>query len=176
MADPIALVPYDPRWPIYYEEEAEWLRNVLPYGLPLAVEHFGATATPEMEARPIIDILVAVQDIDEARRSLSLLSGLGYVVREDDLHTDRILLSKDDNGRAFDVVIARIDSRWYEQLLFRDHLRTSLADAARYTALRKSQSANAQAYAQAKADFVAETMAEARARAERIARQWDDDD
>lgn len=182
MADEIALVEYDARWPIYFEEEAEWLRNVLPYDLPLAIDHIGSTAVPGLEAKPIVDIVIAVQSVDAARESTKLLEGLGYEARPVDPGKDRLHFVKQaDGARSHHVHIVRIgDSAHGDYLLFRDHLRTSLEDAAAYAALKRELAArfssDRAAYTEGKTAFVQGVLVKARERAARIAAQWDDDD
>jgi GrpB-like predicted nucleotidyltransferase (UPF0157 family) len=67
--DDVHLVDYDPAWPVMYEAEAARVSAALPPPLILTIEHFGSTAIPNMAAKPIIDILVAVRSIQEARES-----------------------------------------------------------------------------------------------------------
>jgi GrpB-like predicted nucleotidyltransferase (UPF0157 family) len=57
MADPIIIVDYDPAWPARYAAEA---RRLLGAG-PL-VEHIGSTSVPGLAAKPVIDILIGVDD------------------------------------------------------------------------------------------------------------------
>ena len=67
--DEIALVNYDPRWPDLFAEEAARVRAALRGGedLVVAVEHFGSTSVPGLSAKPIIDLLVGVRSVAEAR-------------------------------------------------------------------------------------------------------------
>ena len=58
--DEVEIVNYDPRWPVLFDEEAKRLRAVLDPSLILGLEHFGSTAVPDLSAKPIIDILIAV--------------------------------------------------------------------------------------------------------------------
>jgi GrpB-like predicted nucleotidyltransferase (UPF0157 family) len=65
--DEIELVGYDPGWPAEFQAEEARIRAVLPAKLILGVEHFGSTAIPGLAAKPIIDILIAVSSLQEAR-------------------------------------------------------------------------------------------------------------
>lgn len=61
------IAKYDPPWPTMFAEEAALRRQVLDAHLLLSIEHFGSTAVPGVTAKPIINILIAVQSLTEAR-------------------------------------------------------------------------------------------------------------
>src|SRR5262249_16738771 len=69
----VALVPYDPRWPELFREEKDHLLSCLPKDLIRRIEHFGSTAVPGLTAKPIIDILVEVTDLQSARAQIALI-------------------------------------------------------------------------------------------------------
>ena len=78
-----------------YADEVTRLRAVLPPDLICAVEHFGSTAIPGLTAKPIIDILVAVRSLHEAREvAVSPLEALGYAFWADNPKTDRLFFVK----------------------------------------------------------------------------------
>ena len=60
----VTVVPYNPQWPQLFEEEAKSLRALLGENL-VALFHIGSTSVPGLAAKPIIDILPVVQDIDD---------------------------------------------------------------------------------------------------------------
>ncbi len=77
--DEIVLADADPRWPARFDEEAGRLRAALGAVQVLAVEHFGSTAVPGLSAKPIIDIVVAVADLEAARmHAVPALETVGY--------------------------------------------------------------------------------------------------
>src|SRR5688572_33500191 len=57
MSDPVIIVDYDPAWPARYEAERKSLTVV--GGL---IEHIGSTSVPGLAAKPVIDILVGLDD------------------------------------------------------------------------------------------------------------------
>lgn len=65
--DDIRIVGGHPHWPRRFEEERARLEAVIAPEERLAIEHFGSTAIPGLAAKPIIDILVAVPDLEAAR-------------------------------------------------------------------------------------------------------------
>ena len=57
----IQLFPYDPDWPLQYLAEARKIRAALGE-TAIVLEHVGSTSIPGISAKPIIDILLAVED------------------------------------------------------------------------------------------------------------------
>jgi GrpB-like predicted nucleotidyltransferase (UPF0157 family) len=79
VAEPVELAPYDPRWPAMFRQEREHLVASLPAETIRRIEHFGSTAIPGMTARPVIDILVEVGDLEEAKLLIvPVLESQGY--------------------------------------------------------------------------------------------------
>ena len=75
----VAIVPYNPEWPKLFLEEKEHLLTCLPRELIGRIEHFGSTAVPGLAAKPIIDMLVEVESLEEARwRIVPILESQGY--------------------------------------------------------------------------------------------------
>ena len=78
MAKELQISAYDPRWPLEFEAE----RNRIAQGLgPIAhrIDHHGSTAVPGLDAKPIIDIQISVQQLQPIRRYAEPLATLGYV-------------------------------------------------------------------------------------------------
>jgi GrpB-like predicted nucleotidyltransferase (UPF0157 family) len=75
----VAIVPYDPRWPELFRREKEHLLSCLPAELIRRVEHFGSTAVPGLAAKPVVDVLVEVSDLQPTRTRIApLLESQGY--------------------------------------------------------------------------------------------------
>ncbi len=63
--DPIAIVPYDPRWPDLFDTEA--VRLSLALGeTAVRIEHIGSTAVRGLAAKPVIDIQISVPALEPA--------------------------------------------------------------------------------------------------------------
>ena len=58
----LVLADYDPQWPETYAEHERRIRTGLG---PAAVriEHVGSTSVPGLAAKPIVDVLVTIEDI-----------------------------------------------------------------------------------------------------------------
>ncbi|HEY6375120.1 MAG TPA: GrpB family protein [Edaphobacter sp.] len=170
--DEIHIVDYDPRWSEMYAAEAKRLQSVLPVGLVSAIEHFGSTAIPGLVAKPIIDILVAVRSVREAREiAMRPMEVLGYAFWSDNPQRDRLFFVKGlppaAPHRTHHVHITELGSDMWERLLFRDYLRTHPDEASHYGALKLELMAqykdDREAYTTAKTTYVYEVMSKARA-------------
>lgn len=170
--DEIHLVAYDPAWPLMYAAEAARVAAALPPGLVLAMEHFGSTAIPGMLAKPVIDLLVAVRSVEEARETaVGSMEALGYAFWADNPRRDRLFFVKGlppaARQRTHHVHMTEMDGEMWRRLLFRDYLRTHPEEAQRYAALKQRLATrhreDREAYTAAKARYVEEVMAKASA-------------
>lgn len=164
----VALVPYDPQWPLLFAAERERL-----LGLPalhlLDVQHIGSTAVPDMPAKPIIDILTGVESMAIAERVVEPLLHSGYTTSAEFNSTlrERLWFMRWANGRRTHhlhvVVFGGIE--WRRRLHFRDALRSSPQLAHRYLLLKQQlaakHGADREAYTHAKSEFVLSVAADA---------------
>ena len=73
----VVVVPYDPAWMIDFQTEAERIRQGL-QPLAVRIHHIGSTSIPGMPAKPIIDILLEVDDILALDARTARMQSLGY--------------------------------------------------------------------------------------------------
>lgn len=163
---PITLAEYDPQWPALFDREAARIRAVLG-DTAVRVEHVGSTSVPELAAKPIIDILLAVPDSADEQAYAPALEAAGYVlrIREPNWFEHRLFNGPDTNINlhVFTVGAAEID----RMLLFRDHLRADDADRDAYLQVKRDLARrtwqHVQHYADSKAAIVEQIMARASA-------------
>src|SRR5262249_23537740 len=75
----VVIVPYDPRWPELFRREKAHLLACLPNELIRRVEHFGSTAVPGLAAKPVVDVLLEVTDLEATKaRIVPVLEAQGY--------------------------------------------------------------------------------------------------
>lgn len=138
----VSIVPYDPRWPASFDDEARCLRRRLPESLVARIEHIGSTAVPGLAAKPIVDILVGVKSLEEAREQVPALleaEGYDYFWRTDVAPPYMWFIRRDAEGRrTHHVHVVGEDSELWERLYFRDYLREFPDEARRYEQLKRS--------------------------------------
>ena len=172
----IDITPYDPGWPEAFLQEKEHLLSCLPQDLIRRVEHFGSTAVPGLAAKPIIDILVEVSDLDATRRRIApILEAIGYEyfwrpTFGDDgppfyawfIKRDPVTLVRTHH---IHMVEAHFVEHW-DRLLFRDYLVEHPEVAKRYEELKRRVASehpvDRVAYTRAKTDFIVSVTQEAR--------------
>ena len=102
-------------------------------------KHVGSTSVPGLDAKPIIDILVGAQDLEQSLELSPILERLGFECRPDDELPDRHYFPRTISGlRRHHVSLAEPKSRHYiNTLAFRDALRRSDKLANQYALLKK---------------------------------------
>ncbi|WP_332701604.1 GrpB family protein [Devosia sp.] len=144
MSEVVELHDADPAWPAAFERER---KLILPCfaELPLLVEHMGSTSIPGLPAKPIIDIIVLVADLEVARGVIPALEAAGFEYRADYADKTKIFLMKradSDGSRTHHLHIHEHADEVRRHLLFRDalraddHLRDAYRDLKQELALR----------------------------------------
>jgi GrpB-like predicted nucleotidyltransferase (UPF0157 family) len=162
---PIVVAAYDPAWPRRFEAERALLERVLAQWLEGGVHHIGSTAVPGLAAKPIIDILVGVRNLQEAQDAFEPLREQGYEYLP---HRPRAHhFAKPARERAPRTHGLHLTERgsdlWLERLAFRDALRADPDLAADYQALKlrlaQAHAADIGSYTVGKRAFVARVLA-----------------
>lgn len=168
----VVIVEYDPRWPMMYEEEKARILDAIGHRL-VALEHMGSTSVPGLAAKPIIDMMAAIDSLANVQECVTSLRGLGYeyVPEFEDTIPERRYFRKGPQGaRTHHLHMVELKSEfWERQLLFRDYLRAHSDEARRYAELKKALAARYRndraGYQDAKTPYI--TSVEEKARAAR---------
>lgn len=140
--DAIVIVEYDPDWPASFERERSVLESVLDPVLVGKVEHIGSTAVPGLEAKPIIDMLAVVSDIEASAGPSGRLGSVGWVAASEPTDIEERRRSFCTPSVALRThhlhVVEERSEGWRGWLAFRDHLRSNPADRARYAGLKRT--------------------------------------
>ena len=173
--EPVAVVPYDPQWPVSFAREKEHLLSCLPGDLVQRIEHFGSTAVPGLWAKPVIDMLVEVADLGETRRRLvPILESQGYdyfwrpTSGDDGPPFYAWFIKRDpvtgERTHHIHMVEREFREHW-DRLLFRDYLIGHPAVARQYQELKlelaRLHPTDRVGYTRGKAEFINQVMAEA---------------
>lgn len=170
LAEPVDLVPYDPDWSGLFDEEAARLRRLLPPDTLGRIEHIGSTAVPGLPAKPIVDMLVEVPDLQTVRTRIApILERHGYEFfwrptspGDADMAYAWFLRRDADGRRTHHVHMVPPGSRYRDCVAFRDRLIADPAAAAAYAALKRRAAArhagDRRAYARAKGAFIGKLL------------------
>ncbi len=173
----VAIRPYDPRWPEMFRKEKEHLLECLPGELLRRIEHFGSTAVPGLSAKPIVDMLVEVTDLNAVRaRVAPVLEAQGYDYFWRPTHGDdgppfyAWFIKRDaiTGARTHHIhMVERGFAEHWDRLLFRDYLIANPEVAQEYQRLKLHLASafpnDRVAYTRAKTDFVVQATQRAKA-------------
>jgi GrpB-like predicted nucleotidyltransferase (UPF0157 family) len=163
---PVQPVEYRSDWPSEFLREAKRIRKALG-GRALQIEHVGSTSVPGLAAKPIIDIVLVVEDSADENAYVPALEASAYVlrIREPEFHQHRMFKGPDVDLNLH--VFSRGCPEIERMLLFRDRLRTDDADRELYERVKRELARRewryVQDYADAKAAVVAEILSRAQA-------------
>ncbi len=161
--EPIRVVAYDPQWPIRFERERALLEQAIGLWVIGGIHHIGSTAVPGLDAKPIVDILVGVEDLETSRACFEPLGELEYhhaAYLPEEMHW---FCKPDPSRRTHHLHLVPCNSpRYRDELAFRDCLRSNPAKARDYAELKRRLAArferDREGYTDAKADFIERTL------------------
>jgi GrpB-like predicted nucleotidyltransferase (UPF0157 family)/Fe-S-cluster containining protein len=163
----IVVVAYDPAWLRAFEDERARLEKV--FAGSVTIHHIGSTSVPGLSAKPVIDILLAVDHLDDVDARNDAMTALGYQVRGELGIPGRRYFSKGgDEKRTHNVHAYEHDhAEVGRHLAFRDYLRAHADEARRYGAMKQQAAAahrdDIDGYMAAKAPMIAELLERATA-------------
>lgn len=160
----VVVADYAPAWPERFRREEGKIRAALG-GAALSVEHIGSTSVPGLAAKPVVDILLVVEDSGGETSYLPAMEGAGYVlrVREPDLHEHRMFRTpeKDVHVHVYSAGCPEIG----RYLLLRERLREDERDRELYAStkreLARREWPSVDHYAAAKTEVVEAILARA---------------
>lgn len=157
--EPIRLVASDPEWTVRFDLERTALAQRIDQWAAGGIHHIGSTAVAGLEAKPIIDIMVGVRDLETSRACFEPLAGLGYLYAPylpEEMHC---FCKPDPARRTHHLHLVPVGSpRYRDALAFRDVLRADPQAAAEYAALKRDLAGrhrdDREAYTEAKGAFI----------------------
>lgn len=164
----IRVIPHDPRWKSLFHEEEGRLRALLGEDA-VRIHHIGSTSVPGLAAKPIVDVLAEVTEIEAVDRRRSAFGDGGYRwFGEYGIPGRRFLIRGFDPDRSHHVhVFAAGHERVRDHLEFRDYLIAHPGEAAAYGRLKidlaRRHPDDIDAYTAGKAAFIRESVRRAAA-------------
>lgn len=132
----IEVVTYNPEWPEMFESEAAVIKQALGSNC-ITIHHIGSTSVPGLSAKPIIDMLPVVRDIQEVDTATKAMESLGYEAKGEFGIAFRRYFQKGKNIRTHNVhVYQESDPEISRYLKFRDWMRSHADDAENYAKLK----------------------------------------
>lgn len=132
---PYELSEYNPIWKEQYRDYSSKIKSILGDNL-ISIEHIGSTSIEGMVAKPQIDILVVVKNLDEVKNTYRDFIKAGYVPRGREyvgIGDEYVSLDSPDGKRLASVHIFPLGEPIIEKYRkFRDYLSTHEEDRELY--------------------------------------------
>jgi GrpB-like predicted nucleotidyltransferase (UPF0157 family) len=155
----VRLADYSDEWVRMFRDEAERLKAVFGDEI-VRFEHFGSTSVPGMKAKPVIDMMCIVNDIEAVDRYNDQMRSLGYDVAGEWGIAGRRLFRKGGENRTHHIHFYQFDNPAIERhLIFRDYLRCHPEERDNYSRYKEQLSQRFEQtseYSPAKKAFVQE--------------------
>lgn len=162
----IEVVKYNPEWSKFFIQEAQNIKNIFESNRLLGIEHYGSTSVPGLNAKPIVDILVGLNDFYISEQEKIALQKLGYFYFGKAAATQRIFLRKRCIQKYNLAVVLYDGFVWRDNLIIREYLKTHTLEAKKYSEVKemaiKQGFITALSYSNFKRDFVMELVENAR--------------
>ena len=156
----VEVVSYNSNWKGMYKEESEKIKNILS-DIIIDIHHIGSTAIPGIKAKPVIDILVEVKNIEAVDRYNNKMEELGYEVMGEYGIPKRRFFRKGGDKRTHHIHIFQVGNEEIERhIKFKEYLIAHPDKAREYSRL-KEELANKYTYdvdnyTNRKSDFIKE--------------------
>jgi GrpB-like predicted nucleotidyltransferase (UPF0157 family) len=165
----ILIQEHNESWPLAFQTERDNLVLAVPMKIK-GIHHIGSTSVPGLAAKPIIDIMLEVADVEALDKLRHCFEALGYeCMGEFGIAGRRFFRKGRPNRRTHHIHAFEVDSIGARRhLAFRDYMRAHPQIAAEYEALKRAIAAGCdgdiERYCDGKAEFVREH--------ERLALDW----
>lgn len=155
----IRLTEYQHVWKLMYEQEVHFLQKLFCMD-NIRFEHFGSTAVPGMRAKPVIDIICIVPNIERIDSYNQQLKLFGYESAGEWGIEGRRLFRKGGDERSHHLHVYQANNPQIDRhLIFRDYLLTHRKEAEKYSNFKQMLSRKYDStaeYSAAKKKFVSE--------------------
>jgi GrpB-like predicted nucleotidyltransferase (UPF0157 family)/protein-L-isoaspartate O-methyltransferase len=164
----VRLMPHQPAWAELFQREAERLSAALGDRV-VRIEHVGSTAVPGLDAKPILDIVVAVREMSDAPVFGEALGPLGYIYKAENDRPDPLYFVKrlPDDRSTHHLFVTELGTEcWFTTVAFRDYLREHREAREEYRRLKldlvQRHATDRAAYQEGKGAFIERILSLAR--------------
>jgi len=133
----VEVVFYNPNWKEMYKEESGKVKNILS-DIIIDIHHIGSTAITGIKAKPVIDILVEVKDIEGVDQYNHKMKELGYEVMGEYGIPKRRFFRKGGDKRTHHIHIFQVGNEEIERhIKFKEYLIAHPDKAREYSRLKE---------------------------------------
>lgn len=119
----VELAEFDSNWTLEYEKEKELLSKVLGEKA-IEIHHVGSTSIKGLKAKPVIDILVVIEDLNKIEEIEDLLKEYDYSNRGHQGVEDRYFFAKgpEDSRTHYIHFVEKNNNTYYNLVYFKRYL------------------------------------------------------
>jgi len=138
------VVPYDKKWPELYEAEKTLLTGIFS-DLIIDIRHIGSTSIEGMWAKPVIDIMIVVNNIETVDTFNNKMVMNGYNTKGENgipgrRYFQKLNSDKSGNHTHHVHVYQKGNPHISDELMFRDYLRIDQESFRDYIEIKKTAS------------------------------------
>ena len=155
----VELVPHNPEWSQLANDESQRILECISIPV-IGIYHIGSTSVPGIKAKPILDFVLEVEDMEAFIKESKNLESLEYVSKGEYGIPGRQFFTKDTLGeRTHHLHVFQQGHQDIERhLVFRDFLRSNPEAAKEYESLKEKLAKRfpkkSDMYTEAKSDFI----------------------
>lgn len=156
----IEIVPHKPSWKKDYQKEANKIIQIFK-DIIIDVHHIGSTAIKGIKAKPTIDIIVEVRDIEKVDLFNSEMEDLGYIPKGENGIRGRRYFQKGKPQHTHHIHVFETGNKEIKRHInFRDYMNSHPEEAEKYSILKgelaKKYRHDSISYTEGKSEFIQE--------------------
>ena len=135
----LEIMNYRDDYPQIYEEEKNELQKIYQNKI-YSIDHVGSTSIKGIKSKPIIDILIQTDDLDDFKKyTESNVEGEIYTVKKEPTMGGDYLVRKEEDGKvkAFIHVYKTGDIRGITSIMFRDYMNNHEEERKKYEYIKE---------------------------------------
>lgn len=134
----VEVVPYRSEWQELFSNEEMLLKKIFKTA-DVTIHHIGSTSVPGLSAKPIIDILLSAEKLEDVEEVTPQLETEGYEAKGENGIKGRRYFQKSDNGirKVHLHAFEKGNLELHRHLVFRDFLREHPEEAKRYAKVKE---------------------------------------
>lgn len=132
----VCVKEYNAEWAAFFQRESQKLSGTLKK-YNCQIEHIGSTSVVGMCAKPIIDILIGINNFPPTDDFIRAMIGLGYEYMEQASVSNRLYFVKRESLNFNAHIVKYGGSIWNKDIAFREFLRNTPQAIQEYSALKR---------------------------------------
>ncbi len=154
----VSVLPHDEEWVNTGRQTIQKLKEILG-STAIDIEHVGSTSINGVYAKPIIDLVIGVNDFRDILAMNDILAENGFYYRGQDLPGQHLYVCGEGEIRTHHIhVVIYQDKNWVNYITMRNYLNSHPEDAQKYSDLKRDLAEkyadDRNAYTAMKEDFI----------------------